>query len=162
MLFCFHWWHGRVSPLLDQHLVDLQLFFDRFRTSNLKLKSTKCKLFQTEWEFLDQNVSSNGIAVQSTKVACIYSWPFPQNVTELRAFLGIRGYYRVYVCGFTMIAEPLTQSLRHDIPLEETPERWDAFNELKRQLSNVPELVVPQDDPECTYVVDSDASRDVH
>jgi len=65
------------NPSFDQHLVDLQSLFDRFKLANLKLKFTKCKLFQTECEFLGHHVSSDGIAVQSTKVACIQSWPFP-------------------------------------------------------------------------------------
>ena len=146
------------SSSFSQHLIDVQLLFDRFRAANLKLKPTKCKLFQTECEFLGHHISSDGIAVQESKVACIQSWPFPQNVTELRAFLGICGYYRAYVRSFATIAEPLTQCLRRDIPLEETPERRNAFNRLKRALSEAPVLAVPRDDLECTYVIDSDAS----
>ena len=146
------------SSSFEQHLKDLQSLFDRFRWAKLKLRPAKCRLFQTECEFLGHRVGPDGIAVQDRKVACIQAWPFPENITELRAFLGICSYYRSYVRGFAAIAEPLTQCLRRDIPLERTPERQEAFERLKMALMNAPILAVPRNDPECVFVVDSDAS----
>jgi len=61
----------------DQHLKDVQSLFDRFRLEKLKLKWTKCHLFQSECEFLGHWVSAEGIGAQKTKVACIQAWPFP-------------------------------------------------------------------------------------
>ena len=147
------------SATFEQHLADVQAMFDRFRAAKLKLKPTKCKLFQTEVDFVGHRVTPNGISVQQRKIACINNWPFPQNITELRAFLGICSYYRSYCRDFATIAEPLTECLRRGVPLEPTDKRMRAFNELKARLTSAPILAVPRDDPSCTYVIDTDASN---
>lgn len=147
------------SASFEQHLHDRDLVFDRFRKAKLKLKATKCKLFQTRCKFVGHYVSENGIEVDPAKIGCVLNWPFPQNVKELRSFLGLCGYYRSFVKGYANIAEPLTQCLRRDIPLVQTPERLAAFNRLKQALTSAPILTVPRDDPDCTYVIDSDASN---
>ena len=110
------------SSSFELHLKDLQSLFDRFRWAKLKLRPAKCRLFQTECEFLGHRVGPDWIAVQDRKVACIQAWPFPENITELRAFLGICSYYRSYVQGFAAIAEPLTQCLRGE-PCEQCQRR---------------------------------------
>ena len=146
------------SPSFERHLVDLEAVFDRFRQANLKLKSTKCKLFQTRCKFVGHYVSENGIEVMPEKVACVVGWPFPKTITELRSFLGLCSYYRSFCKGYATIAEPLTQCLRKDVMLTQTPERIAAFDKLKEMLTNTPVLAMPRDDPECTYLVDTDAS----
>jgi len=105
---------------------------------------------------LGHHVSSDSIGVQSSKIACIQSWPFLRTITELRVFLGICGYYLACVRGFATIAKFLTQCLRRDIPLELTPKRQEAFDKLKQALTQAPILAVPRDDPECKWVVDLD------
>jgi len=147
------------STTFDDHLSDLQLMFDRFRAANLKLKPKKCKLFQTETDFLGHHVSRSGMAPQQAKVACVQNWPFPTNITELRAYLGLCSYYRSYIKGFATIAEPLTECLRRGVALEKTPRRVEAFEKLKASLMSAPILAVPRDDPECRYVIDTDASN---
>jgi len=59
------------SSSFEQHLKDVQLLFDRFCLAKLKLKRTKCRLFQSECEFVGHSISAKGIGVQKTKVACI-------------------------------------------------------------------------------------------
>lgn len=147
------------STTFDDHLSDLQQMFDRFRAANLKLKPKKCKLFQTETDFLGHHVSRSGLAPQQAKVACVQNWPFPTNITELRAYLGLCSYYRSYIKGFAAIAEPLTECLRRGVALEKTPRRVEAFEKLKASLLSAPILAVPRDDPECRYVIDTDASN---
>ena len=65
------------SASFEQHLHDLDLVFDRFRKAKLKLKATKCKLFQTRCKFVGHYVSENGIEVDSAKIGCVLNWPFP-------------------------------------------------------------------------------------
>jgi len=147
------------SATFEQHLVDLQKLFDRFRAAKLKLKPTKAKLFQNECDFVGHHVSSSGLSVQQKKVACIQNWPFPKNISELRAYLGLCSYYRSYCPNFATIAEPLTECLRRGVPLEPTERRQKAFDRLKQMLSSAPVLAVPRDDPNCQYVIDTDASN---
>jgi len=146
------------SSSFEQHLNDVQLLFDRLGLVKLKLTPTKCGLFQSECEFLGHWVSVEGIGVQKTNVACIQPWPFPKNIHELRAFLGLCSYYRSYVKNFAAIVELLTQCLRKGIALENTEKRVKAFEKLKLTLMDAPILGVFRDDPSCKWVVDSDAS----
>ena len=146
------------SPSFDAHLTDLQTVFDRFRLANLKLKATKCKLFQERCKFLGYIVSAKGLETDESKVACITGWPFPKSISELRGFLGLCSYYRSFCPGFATIADPLTECLRKGVKLCNTPRRQEAFDRLKQMLTSAPVLAVPRDDPECTWVMDSDAS----
>ena len=51
------------SPSFEAHIADLETVFDRFRQANLKLKGTKCKLFQERCRFVGHIISSNGVEV---------------------------------------------------------------------------------------------------
>jgi len=146
------------SPSFSAHLDDLETVFDRFRRANLKLKASKCKLFQSRCKFVGHIVSAEGIEVDPTKVACVVNWPFPRTITELRGFLGLCSYYRSFCPGFARIADPLTECLRKGVPLRHTPERQVAFDKLKGMLTTAPVLAMPRDDLECGYVLDCDAS----
>jgi len=146
------------SPSFEAHLTDLQAVFDRFRLANLKLKATKCKVFQERCKFLGYIVSANGLEADESKIACITGWPFPKTISELRGFLGLCSYYRSFCPGFATIADPLTECLRKGVKLCNTPRRQEAFNRLKQMLTSAPVLAVPRDNPECTWVMDSDAS----
>ena len=70
--------------------------------------------------FLWHIVSVEGIRVDSTKIEVVVSWKPPQNVTEVRSFLGLAGYFRRFVKGFSITASSLTKLLRKGIKFE-----WD-------------------------------------
>ena len=112
----------------------MQSLFDRFNLAKLKLKSTKCRLAQSECEFLGHWVSAERIGVQKAKIACIQTWPFLKNIHEIRAFLGLCSYYRSYVKNFVAIAKTLTHCLVKGIALENTERRVEAFEKLKSAL----------------------------
>ena len=57
-------------------------------------------------------MSAEGIRVDPTKIEAIGNWKPPRNVTEMRSFLGLAGYYRRFMKGFSIIASPLTKLLR--------------------------------------------------
>lgn len=57
-------------------------------------------------------MSQEGISVDSTKVEAVMNWERPKNVSEIRSFLGLAGYYRRFVKGFSTLAAPLTQVTR--------------------------------------------------
>ena len=56
-----------------------------------------------------------GIRVDPINIEAVVNWKPPRNVTEVRSFLGLVGYYRTFVKGFSVIASPLTKLLRKGV-----------------------------------------------
>jgi hypothetical protein len=70
-------------------------------------------------------------------------WEAPTTQTEVRGFLGLAGYYRKFVEGFSSIARPMTQLLKKDKKFEWTPKCEESFQELKKRLVTAPVLTMP-------------------
>ena len=145
-----------ISSTFEQHLERLNAVFSRLRSANLKLKPTKCKLFQLKVKFLGSVVSAKGIEPDPEKLEAISDWPVPANLTELRAFVGLASYYRRHVEGFSDIAKPLSDMTKKNRPFVWGPEQQIAFETLKDRLIKYPVLAPPL--PEGRYIIDTDAS----
>ena len=91
------------------------------------------------------------------KVKAIEDWLIPKNAHEVRSFMGLAGYYRRFVEGFSKIAKPITTLQRKGIRYEWTNECDVAFAELKRLLTSAPILRVPDMDKD--FMVCTDASK---
>ena len=85
-----------IAPSFDDAVRNIEVVLGRFRAANLKLKPSKCKLFQLSIRFLGHRVSRAGVEVDSDKVACILAWKFPRSVPELRSFISLCSYYIGY------------------------------------------------------------------
>jgi len=145
-----------VGRSLDEAMRNVDLVLARFRAANLKLKPSKAFFFQKRCSFLGFLVSAEGLEVQPSKVACILAWEFPRSLSQLRSFHGITSFYRSFCPGFSTVAEPLVEMLRKGKPIEATPQRLKAFNDLKQFLTSPPVLGLPRDEGQ--YVLDCDAS----
>ncbi|POO01353.1 hypothetical protein TorRG33x02_026600, partial [Trema orientale] len=69
----------------------------------------------SEVKFLGHVISHEGISVDPAKIEVVLEWERPRNVTEVRSFLGLAGYYRRFVQDFSRIALPLTKLTRKDV-----------------------------------------------
>jgi len=94
--------------------------------------------------------------MQPSKVEAINNWTACRDVGEVRAFMGLSGYYRRFIKDFSAIAAPLYNLTRKESDFCWTPECQDAFDELRRRLVEGPVLALPSDVG--TYVLDTDAS----
>nr|GEY44522.1 hypothetical protein [Tanacetum cinerariifolium] len=103
--------------------------------------------------FLGHIVSAEGITMDPAKVEAITKWPRPTSVTEVRSFLGLAGYYRRFVEGFSRLALPLTKLMRKDEKIVWNEEREKSFEELKQRLVPAPVLTLPSGDLELAAVV---------
>ncbi|KAL0447840.1 UNVERIFIED_CONTAM: Retrovirus-related Pol polyprotein from transposon.6 [Sesamum latifolium] len=92
-----------------------------------------------------------------SKVKAIMEWKIPKNATEVRSFLGLAGYYRRFVEGFSIIVGPFTKLLRKGVAFQWTEQCQQSFDELKRRLTSTPILVLPSGSD--GYVVYIDASK---
>src|SRR5664279_521691 len=103
------------SRSIPEHLVRLRAVLERVRGAGLKLKPKKCFLLQKSVAFLGHVVSGDGISAHPDKVRAVSEWPVPTCVRDVRAWLGLTGYYRRFVKNYASIAAPLTALLSPDV-----------------------------------------------
>jgi hypothetical protein len=140
------------DPLWLRHWV-----LQRLREKRLYAKFSKCEFWLDKVIFLRHVVSKDGISVDPKKVEAVVNWKRPTNVHEIRSFLGLVGYYRRFVEGFSKLSRPLTALTRKNACFLWTDECEQSFQELKRWMVTAPVLMLPSES--CGFVIYSDASR---
>ncbi|XLU29618.1 hypothetical protein S245_065684, partial [Arachis hypogaea] len=144
------------SKTEDEHAEHLRTVLQILKDRKLCAKLSKCEFWKSEVKFLGHVVSKQGIAVDPAKVEAVMNWERPTSVTEIRSFLGLAGYYRRFIKGFSQLALPLTKLTRKDVPFVWTPECEESFLALKQILTTAPVLVLPE--PREPFEVYCDAS----
>lgn len=118
-------------------------------------KFSKCTFGVDKVDYLGHVISKEGVAVDPSKIAAIIDWAVPTTLAGLRGFLGLTGYYRRFVCNYASIAGPLTELLKkNNFHWDENAHK--AFDELKRAMTSLPVLVLPNFD--LIFDVTTDAS----
>ena len=145
------------STTFEQHLALLRDVLIKLRAANLKLKPSKCQLFQRSVVFLGHEVSANGVRPDPTNTEKVATWRTPKNVSEVRSFLGLASYYRKFCKDFATVAEPLQRLTESKTKFQWSEECDAAFNQLRQQLTSPPLLVYPQFDKH--FRLDYDASK---
>ncbi|KAG8474920.1 hypothetical protein CXB51_031559 [Gossypium anomalum] len=140
----------------NEHAEHLRLVLQILRDKQLYAKFSKCEFWLREVSFLGHVVSVSGIRVDPSKISAILDWKPPRNITEVQSFLGLAGYYRRFVKGFSMITTPMTKLLQKDIKFEWSEKCQKSFDQLKMLLTKAPVLVQPESGKE--FVIYSDAS----
>src|SRR6185437_15276647 len=144
------------SKTPEERAEHLETVLALLRKHQLYAKLSKCQFYQQRIKFLGHTVTTDGISVDEDKVKAIQEWPVPQNVSELRSFLGLAGYYRKFVAGFSKVALPLTLLLHTETTFEMKQPQLQALRALKHLLSHTPVLAIA--DVNRPFVVSTDAS----
>ena len=131
------------SKSQEEHEEHLRIVLQILRERKLYAKLKKCEFWLNQVMFLGHVISKDGITVDPNKIEAVVNWDRPTNVSEVRSFLGLAGYYRRFVGGFSCIAAPLTQLTRKNVKFEWTEECEKSFQELKRRLVTAPVLTIP-------------------
>jgi len=92
----------------EEHAEHLKIILQVLKEKKLYVKLSKCEFWLSEVSFLGHIISGSGIAVDLPKVDAMSQWEIPKSVTEIRSFLGLEGYYRRFIEGFSKLAVPLT------------------------------------------------------
>ncbi|GJX32702.1 reverse transcriptase domain-containing protein [Tanacetum coccineum] len=100
--------------------------------------SMECHFMVKEEIVLGHKVSGSGIEVDKAKIKAIFNLPYPTNVRSIRSFLGHVGFYRRFIKDFSQIACPMTQLLVKDTQFNFSAECIQAFDKLKRKLTQAP------------------------
>ncbi|KAK1694281.1 hypothetical protein QYE76_010978 [Lolium multiflorum] len=141
----------------EEHAKHLKIVLQILREHQLYAKFSKCKFWLDSVEFLGHVITKEGIAVNPSKVQSVLEWKSPKNAKEIRGFLGMAGYYRRFIEGFSKIAGPMTKLLKKNTPFVWTDECETSFQTLKEKLTTAPVLAVPE--PGKDYTVYCDASK---
>ena len=140
----------------ENHDTHLRVVLETLRKEHLYAKLSKCEFWLDEASFLGHIVSKEGIRVDPKKIEVVVEWKPPRNVTEVRSFLGLAGYYRRFVKGFSMTAAPMTRLLQKNVKYECNEKCQRSFEKLKAFLTKAHVLTQPTCGKE--YVIFSDAS----
>jgi hypothetical protein len=100
------------SKTSEEHEEHLRKVLERLRSEKLYAKLEKCEFWLDSVSFLGYVISGKGVAVDSEKVKAVVEWTRPASVFEIRSFLGLTGYYRRFIKGFSKLSGPLTALTR--------------------------------------------------
>eukprot|EP00253_Pinus_taeda_P020616 PITA_20616 len=146
------------SRTVEEHQEHLRKVLQTLREHQLYAKFSKCDFFKEEIQYLGHVISKEGIAVDPEKIKAIMDWPVPKDVADIRSFMGLAGYYRRFVEGFSRVAFPITSLQKKGKAFQWTPNCQKSFEQLKHLLTTAPILRIA--DPDKDYVVCTDASKE--
>nr|GFA88575.1 reverse transcriptase domain-containing protein [Tanacetum cinerariifolium] len=149
--------HDKIEKTMEVYMDDVSVFGDSFSSclsyldtllqrcedTNLVLNWEKCNFMVKEGIFLGHKISKNRLEVDRAKVDVIAKLPYPTTLKGVRSFLGHAGFYRRFIQDFSKIARPMTHLLEKETPFLFSKDCIDAFETLKKKLTEAPILVVP-------------------
>lgn len=144
------------SKSMEEHEEHLWLVLQCLRENQLYANLANCEFFQTEIQYLGHVISGDGISVDPAKIQAIVDWPAPKNVSEVRSFMGLAGYYCKFVENFSRVAYPITSLQRKGNKFIWSEKCEEALKTIKYKLTSAPILSVP--DPAGDFMVCIDAS----
>nr|GEZ40308.1 putative reverse transcriptase domain-containing protein [Tanacetum cinerariifolium] len=133
------------SKRKEEHSKHLKIIFDLLKKEKLYAKFLQCDLWLKSVQFLGHVINSEGVHVDLIKIEAIKNWPAPTSLTEVRQFIGLAGYYRRFVEGFSLIAKPLTKLTQKNKKFKWGADEDEAFQKLKQDLCSALILALPKD-----------------
>ena len=140
----------------EEHHTHLRRILKKLQENSLVARLSKCRFFLHSVEFLGFVVSNGTITVEQSKIKAITQLKTPSNVTDIRSFLGMTGFYRKFISKYAEICLPLTDLLKEDVPFKWGNTQETAFALLKKKLTTSPILSLPQQG--LSFAVTCDAS----
>nr|GEY51329.1 DNA-directed DNA polymerase [Tanacetum cinerariifolium] len=131
------------GDLFSSCISHLDTMLQRCEDTNLILNWEKCHFMVKEGIVLGHKISKNGLEVDRSKVDVIAKLPYPMTVKGVRSFFGHACFYQRFIQDFSKIARPMTHILEKDTPFVFSKDCIDAFETLKKKLTEASILVVP-------------------
>jgi hypothetical protein len=127
----------------QEHEEHLRKVLQRLQDCQLFAMLSKCEFWISKVLFLGHIINHEGLAVDLKKVTTILDWKAPKDVRGIKSFIGMAGYYRCFIEGFSKIARPMTTLLAKKVEFKWTPACKESFEKLKQKLTTAPVLVLP-------------------
>ncbi|GJT40165.1 putative reverse transcriptase domain-containing protein [Tanacetum coccineum] len=150
-------WHARFCVNKKEHEEHLKIILELLKKEELYAKFSKCEFWIPKVQFLGHVIDSEGIHVDPAKIESIKDWTSPKSPTEIRQFLGLAGYYRRFIEGFSKIAKPMTKLTQKKVKFEWGDKQEAAFQLLKQKLCSAPILALPEGSED--FIAYCDASK---
>ncbi|GJV48568.1 putative reverse transcriptase domain-containing protein [Tanacetum coccineum] len=141
----------------QEHKEHLKLILELLKKEELYAKFSKCEFWIPKVQFLGHVIDSEGIHVDPAKIESIKDWASPKSPTEIRQFLGLAGYYRRFIEGFSKIAKPMTKLTQKKVKFVWGDKQEAAFQLLKQKLCSAPILALPEGSED--FIAYCDASK---
>ena len=125
------------------HREKVHKILQKLRQHNLYLKPEKCQFEQKKVEFLGIILEKETVQMDPTKTKGIADWKTPQNLKDVRTFLGFTGFYRYFVPNYSKIAHPLIELTKKAVPFHWDEAQLKAFETLKSLMCSRPVLKQP-------------------
>ncbi|MDB5910846.1 MAG: pol protein, partial [Massilia sp.] len=145
------------SRTLEEHKEHVHQVLQRLQDAKLLVEPKKSKFHTQQVEYLGLTIEPGRVRMQDSKIEAVKDWPRPQNVKDVRGFLGFTNYYRRFIKNYSKIASPLTDLTKgkgSDIQWNDKTEQ--AFQRIKEAILEEPILAMP--DPDREFEVETDAS----
>ena len=111
----------------EEHEEHLRLTLQLLKEHQLYAKVRKCDFYRDRIQYLGHIISEEGISMDPENIESIMNWPTPRNVTYVRSFMGLVGYYRTFIKGFSKVAHSITSLQKKGIKFEWTPRCHKRF-----------------------------------
>ncbi|GKC96292.1 putative reverse transcriptase domain-containing protein [Tanacetum coccineum] len=121
-----------------EHEEHLKVVLELLKKKKLYAKFSKCEFWIPKVQFLGHVINSQGIHVDPAKIESIKDWVSPKSPTEIRQFLGLAGYYRRFIEGFSKIAKPMTKLTQKKVKFVWGDKQEAAFQLLRQKLCSAP------------------------
>ena len=145
------------TPTLEVHIDWLDEVCGCMKRAGLNSKPSKCEILRDSIKYLRRMVDRHGARPNPEAVEAVLTWKAPRTDTQLMSFLGFANYYREFIKGFADKVYSMQKLMRNKgKKFEWNEEAQVAFEDIKRELSEAPELGMPT--KKGMYVLDTDAS----
>ncbi|GJZ88212.1 putative reverse transcriptase domain-containing protein [Tanacetum coccineum] len=141
----------------EEHEGNLKLILELLKKEELYAKFSTCEFWIPKVQFLGHVIDSNGIHVDPVKIESIKDWASPKNPTEIRQFLGLAGYYKRFIKGFSKIAKSMTKLTQKNVKFDWGEKEETTFQLIKQKLCSAPILALPKGSE--NFIVYCDASH---
>ena len=144
------------TDTVSEHMQVLKFLFERLLEFNVRLNATKCQFFRANVQYLGHVLSHDGVKPVQDKLEAMNSAPRPNNISELKSFLGIVNYYSKFVANLASNLHPLYALLHHKAEWKWSTECEQAFKYAKGVLTS--DKVLAHYDHTKSLVLSVDAS----
>lgn len=130
-----------IRKFMAEHIANLDKVLVNTELAECTISGKKSQFCQKTCVIVGYVCGTQGRAPETAKIIKIMEWKKCDNTTEVKSFLGIVGYYRIWILRFAIVADPLTKLLRKEVVFVWEEPQAKAMAELQRAITTAPILV---------------------